>query len=227
MLKVIDGDSCQLDDGREVRYLGINAPEEGEAQYREATQANNNLVGGKGVKLEFDRPVKDRHGRLLAYVFVDKTCVNVELARQGHAHVSRPVTLAHRKALLDAQVEARAAGLGIWAKDGTHSIAISKVQADPPGSDRDNLAEEYIVIENRSAKAIDLTGWTVSDEVNRRYLFPRFALAGSAKVTLRSGLGKNTGTDLFWGSRGSIWNNDGDTIFIRDAAGSLVLVHVY
>jgi len=48
-----------------------------------------------------------------------------------------------------------------------------------------------------------------------------------AKVTLRTGLGKYTQSEVFWGSRRPIWNNDGDTIFIRDANGNLVLSYVY
>ena len=30
VLRVIDGDTCLLEDGRRVRYLGINSPEKGE-----------------------------------------------------------------------------------------------------------------------------------------------------------------------------------------------------
>ena len=34
-------------------------------------------------------------------------------------------------------------------------------------------------------------------------------------------------SELFWGSRSPIWNNDGDTIFIRDSEGQLVLSYIY
>lgn len=39
VLQVIDGDTCRLEDGRHVRYLGINAPEKGDPLFDEATQA--------------------------------------------------------------------------------------------------------------------------------------------------------------------------------------------
>ena len=35
--RVIDGDSCLLEDGRSVRYLGINSPEKEDPHAREAT----------------------------------------------------------------------------------------------------------------------------------------------------------------------------------------------
>jgi len=36
-----------------------------------------------------------------------------------------------------------------------------------------------------------------------------------------------TESELFWGSRGPIWNNDGDTIFMRDTEGQLALSLIY
>jgi len=74
---------------------------------------------------------------------------------------------------------------------------------------------------------VDLTGWTVYDEAHHRYLFPSFILKAKAAVTLRTCLGKNTQSELFWGSRSPIWNNDGDTIFIRDSKGQLILSYIY
>ena len=32
---------------------------------------------------------------------------------------------------------------------------------------------------------------------------------------------------LFWSSRSPIWNNGGDTIFIRDSEGQLILSYIY
>jgi len=55
VLQVIDGDTCHLEDGRRVRYLGIDAPEEGDPHAQEATLTNNTLVGGRAVRLEFSR----------------------------------------------------------------------------------------------------------------------------------------------------------------------------
>lgn len=226
VLQVLDGDTCKLEGGRRVRYLGIEAPETGDFFSEEATQANNRLVGGKTVRLEYVGSRVDRDGRLLAYVFVGKTFVNEELVRQGFAHLRRPVAAKHKDLLSEAQDEARAACRGIWAKGTNCNIVITTVHARP--ADRKaSLNDEYVVIVNQGAHSVNLTGWSVLDEANNRYLFPNFVLPAGGKVTLRTGLGRNKADELFWGSRKPIWNDDGDTIVIKDADGHLILSHIY
>jgi micrococcal nuclease len=94
VVAVIDGDTIVISGGEKVRYLGINTPEThrpdklpeycGEAAF----EANRRLVAGKTVRLEFDQRLRDKYGRLLAYVYVDNLFVNAELIRQGYAQVS-------------------------------------------------------------------------------------------------------------------------------------------
>ena len=227
IIRVIDGDTCILENGEPVRYYGINAPEKGDPQFNEATEANNKLVTGKEVRLEPQNPSRDKEDRLLAYVFIDEIFVNEELLRLGCAHIQRPLAAKYRDRLLRAQEAAREEGLGIWAKAAEQNVAIAEIHADAEGNDWDNLCDEYIVIENREDISIDLTGWIVYDEAHHRYLFPNFILEAGATVTLRTCLGKNTQSELFWGSRSPIWNNDGDTIFIRDSQGQLVASYIY
>jgi len=228
VLRVIDGDTCVLEDGRQVRYAGINAPEKGDFLFDEATQANNRLVGGKEIRLELGSPQKDKGGRLLAYIFVDELFVNQELVRQGYAHIQHPLAKKYRESFIQAQEEARAARRGIWEKIRESGIAIALVHFDAEGNDWQNLNDEYIVIENQADVPVDLTGWTICDETNsHRYLFPEFILPGKGSITLRTGLGKNDKDELFWGSKSPIWNNDGDTIFIRDSEGNLIASYIY
>ena len=227
VIRVIDGDTCILENGERVRYYGINAPEKGDPQFSEATQANNNLVAGKEVQLEPKDPSRDLNDRRLAYVFVDGVFVNEELLRLGYAHIQRPLAPKYRDRLLTAQESAHQEGLGIWVKAAEQNVAIAEVHADAEGNDWDNLCDEYIIIENREDIPVDLTGWTVYDEAHHRYLLPTFILQAEATVTLRTCLGKNSQSELFWGSRSPIWNNDGDTIFIRDSEGQLILSYPY
>jgi len=227
VVRVIDGDTCILQNGERVRYYGINAPESGNPQFNEATQANNNLVAEKEVRLEPKDPSRDKDDRLLAYVFVNGVFVNEQLLRLGYAHIQRPLAAKYRDRLLKAQEAAREEGLGIWAKTAEQNIAIAEAHGDAEENDWDNVCDEYIVIENRDDASVDLTGWTIYDEAHHRYLFPSFILKAKAAVTLRTCLGKNTQSELFWGSRGPIWNNDGDTIFMRDSEGQLILSYIY
>jgi len=95
-------------------------------------------------------------------------------------------------------------------------------QPDPPGDDRDFLAEEYLCLENGGALGASLAGWRVRDAASNEYTFPALVLASGGRVRLRTGAGADTATDLYWGRGSAVWNNDGDTAYLYDAAGRLM-----
>ncbi|HIE65897.1 MAG: thermonuclease family protein [Nitrospira sp.] len=134
VLKVIDGDTIRLEDGRLVRYLGIDAPEvrkkvggkwvfDPEPFSEAATALNKKLVEGRPVIIQIDpqRP-RDRFGRLLAYVFVEnekKYFVNVELLKQGLAKVKNmPLGTVHRVRFFSAEEVAWTDKRGVWSENG-------------------------------------------------------------------------------------------------------------
>lgn len=230
--RVIDGDTFLLQGGEKVRLLGINAPEEGQPYFEEATARLRELVEGRQIKLERDVVDQDRYGRLLRYVFLEGRNINVELVREGLAHVYLiPPNLKYEAELRAAEEEARAAGRGIWRPSEVRCLLIVNFHWDAEGNDCENLNDEYVIFQNVGPKPLELTGWTVSDEANHVYIFPRFVLNAGATVTLHSGCGKNTKEDLFWCSSGrkcnAIWNNGGDTLYLRDSQGRLVLRYSY
>jgi len=119
---IADGDTIVLEDGRHVRYIGIDTPEVAHENLRaeplgDAAKAlDRELVMEGRIRLETDREKKDRYGRILAYVYrEDGLFVNAELLRRGLAHVLYlfPNT-AKEDELLDTQREAMAQGRGIW-----------------------------------------------------------------------------------------------------------------
>lgn len=91
VLRVVDGDTIHVlwrGADESVRLLRINTPERGRPGYGEAREAVRCLVEGRRVRLEFETPggpARDKHGRLLAYVFVGDLNVNVEMVRLGHS----------------------------------------------------------------------------------------------------------------------------------------------
>jgi len=89
---VIDGDTIDVLIGGErqrVRYYGIDAPEEGDNCYDEATERNRELLGTT-VRLEADARNEDKYGRLLRYVFTnDGTSVDAALVSEGLAKAWR------------------------------------------------------------------------------------------------------------------------------------------
>jgi len=225
--RVIDGDTVQLEDGRKLRYAGINAPEEGEAYHHEATQANNLLVGNKEVELEFGRSKTDKHDRLLAYVYVGRTFVQAELVKQGLALIMRTQPLPRYRGLLEKnQEEARDNGRGIWTK-GEHRGQLAIIEVHHRESKGQSANDEYVVFKNVGGKPLDLTGWSISDEANQSYLIPRFTLGPGKSMTLYTGSGKNTDQALYWGRRKTVWNKDGDTVIVKDDTKHYVVSHTY
>ncbi|WP_332449366.1 MBL fold metallo-hydrolase [Methanoculleus sp.] len=88
-----------------------------------------------------------------------------------------------------------------------------------------DLQEERVTVANTDPAAVNLTGWTITDEGARNtYTFPVFSLDPGADVTVHSGAGNDTATDLYWGRSGPVWNNDGDTATLADANGAVVSI---
>ncbi|MEM4246539.1 MAG: lamin tail domain-containing protein [Candidatus Bathyarchaeia archaeon] len=227
---IVDGDTLTLQDGAVVRLLGINAPERGHALYQEAKERLASLVLGREVRLEADWEDKDRQGRLLRYVFVDGCFVNAQLVREGLASVFMESGLRYRGQLLEAERYARLQNLGIWEAGSAHArhIYIVEFHYDAAGEDDQNLNDEYVVLGNRGDLPLNLTGWTISDEANHVFTFPAFTLEPGGTVTVYTGYGADTESSLYWGITGAaVWNNDGDTLFLRDEDGNLVLAHGY
>jgi Intermediate filament tail domain. len=108
------------------------------------------------------------------------------------------------------------------------SIRVQSVNADAAGDDSSNLNDEFVVFENPDTADLDLTGYAVEDEVQKRYQFPDgFVLSGGLTVTLHSGSGPDTSTDLYWGQSSPVWNNSGDTVFVFDDTGTQVVSYSY
>lgn len=126
VVRVIDGDTievcCRAGRSEKVRYIGVNAPEtkhpvRGVEYYgAEAAEANAKLVSGNTVRLEFDVQQRDRHGRILAYVYLeDGTFVNAWLVEQGYAQVMTvPPNVKYQEMFLRLQREARETRRGLW-----------------------------------------------------------------------------------------------------------------
>ncbi|MFO7667283.1 MAG: thermonuclease family protein [Desulfobacterales bacterium] len=119
---VDDGDTIVLNDGKRVRYIGIDSPEV-ESEYskaepfgNEARELNRRLVYLKKVRLEFDNERYDQYGRLLAYVFLeDGTFINNAMITAGYAYcLPKKPNLKYEKLFLKSQQNAMRSNIGIW-----------------------------------------------------------------------------------------------------------------
>lgn len=150
ILGVTDGDTLRVGpagEARKVRLIGIDTPEKYEGPKlnrdsrrsgrdrhelqllgRAASRFTERLVVGKDVWIEFDLTPRDRHGRLLAYVYFEDATgdwewrgkrfrqLNLELIRAGWAtQMTIAPNVRYADLYTDAQREARAAGRGLWA----------------------------------------------------------------------------------------------------------------
>lgn len=132
---VYDGDTLRVAGVGKVRLLGIDVPE------RQATERDRFLLRqgiseprlrqiaeralrfsikqakGNTVRLVFDGERRDRHGRLLAYVYLpDGRLLNRTLLEQGYAVVYRRFAFERKEEFLAAEKEARRRKAGLWGK---------------------------------------------------------------------------------------------------------------
>lgn len=120
VVDIVDGDTItvRLDaDGQaySLRYIGIDAPEQGQAGESQATRRNRQLVAGEQVLLVMDVSQRDPYDRLLRYVFVGDQFVNYVLVREGFAWDTpyEPDT-ACAGVFAEAASQAQAQALGLW-----------------------------------------------------------------------------------------------------------------
>jgi micrococcal nuclease len=159
IVEVVDGDTVVLDDGWQVRLVGIQAPKLplGRSSFSKWPLADNakamleSMVLGQRVRLAYGGQPIDRHGRRLAHLFLDDgTWIQGEMLLRGLARV---YTFADNRAMasqmLAAERQARKQGAGIWANE-WYAIR------GPDEADRD--IGSFQLVEGRIVDAADVRG---------------------------------------------------------------------
>lgn len=114
------------------------------------------------------------------------------------------------------------------ATDSGTSLELVDVHADAEGDDGDNLNDEYVVFENTGSSSVNLSGWELADAADHTYTFPDgTVLDPGDQITIYTGSGTDTETELYWGQSSPVWNNAGDTVIVRDDPGSIVIEETY
>lgn len=111
VIKVVDGDSFDLKDGRRIRLLGIDAPERNRCFYQQAHDRLTDLIAHKKVRLT--SLVSDDYGRILAYVFVNEKLINEIMVREGLAKFSY-IAGPHYQQLKESSTLAQQEQIGIY-----------------------------------------------------------------------------------------------------------------
>ncbi len=123
--EVLTGDTVRLEGGKLLKYASLQAPPMQSViplvrEYgNDSMLFNQSLVAGKRVRVEWGNQVRDDHGNLLGFVYLeDGTFVNREILRSGHARaVILPPNLKHAGAFRHDEFRARRAKKGMWEKE--------------------------------------------------------------------------------------------------------------
>ncbi|MGK5550634.1 lamin tail domain-containing protein [Actinomadura kijaniata] len=118
------------------------------------------------------------------------------------------------------------AGVGLAATpaQAASAVQIYRVYFDSPGKDTGSNASlngEWIQLVNISRSARQLKGYKLRDKTGYTYTFASFTLKGRAKVTIRTGKGRNTTATRYWGRSWYVWNNTGDTATLKYPNGRI------
>lgn len=137
--RIVDGDTIKVNykgRGESVRLVGVDTPEskankkakkDAERTRRDVStitamgKAAANFTGslvkpGDKVLVEFDVRVRDKYGRLLAYIYLpDGKMLNEEIVRAGYATImTYPPNVKYEERFLKAYREARDSKRGLW-----------------------------------------------------------------------------------------------------------------
>ncbi|MDX3850787.1 lamin tail domain-containing protein [Streptomyces sp. AK02-01A] len=139
---------------------------------------------------------------------------------------SRSVAVALGSAALvaTAVLPATAAGPSSAPRPHRSPVVLGQIQYDSPGREdgsNRSLNGEWVTVSNTGWDAVNLRGWTLSDDSRRVYRFKNLRLAGKQSVRVRTGIGRDTSRDVYQDGRRYVWDNR-DTATLRDDRGRVV-----
>ena len=187
--RVIDGDTFQTSDGRIIRLANINSPEKRKS---EISGAKSFLESYINSTVELEILGKDRYQRQLARIYAPEY-LNLEIIKQGL--VSKFLVREKELDLFSsAEREAIENQRGIWKRSVFYSCIETSI----------DHKKESVMLENFCPN-ISIEGWYLKDESRAKYTFKVNFIK---TITLHSGKGNDTSTDIYWGKSQAIWNDN-------------------
>lgn len=219
--RVVDGDTL-VACGVKVRMLGINTPEKKDKYYSEAKNYLVKRVENKTVTLVFSTDRFDKYNRTLAYVYFGEKNINQELITNGFANAYFPSDKdKYFNPFLESFEQCISSNKNLCEKSIDECFSCIKlVELD--------YINEKVILANECSSSCDLTSWTIKDEGRKVFVFPEFILEPNSEVQIvvlnKTGVYKNK---IYWNSKDYVWTDSGDTLFLRDSEGKLVLYKNY
>jgi len=218
--RVIDGDTIIINN-KSVRLLGINSPERGEYYYEEAKIFLEEKILSKKVGLEFGKEKYDKYERILAYIFIDRKNVNLELVKEGFANFYFPS--GKDKYYLDFEKA--------WKSCVKKNKNLCENSTDKCSNcielKKFDYENQEIIFYNKCDFNCDLTNWEIKDEGRKNFIFPEIVLDKRKEIKIIVGEGVDASSNLFWGGEEYVWTRTGDTLFLREDNKKLVLWESY
>ncbi len=227
--RAIDGDTIELENDLRVRLLGINTPEKKRPLHDEALDFLRQFEG-KEARLEWTNEEKDKYGRLLRYVFVDGKMLNELVLRRGLGNLYIYGADKYTKLLSEAEQEARNSKSGIWVLSLDKCADCLSVNIENGMGKNDCKAGiEFVTLSDKCDFECDISEWNIKDEANHFFVFDNSVIDSGGSVVVYSGVGKDNKTSFYFNNKGcaSVWNDEHDTLFLRDKKGGLVLYYKY
>jgi len=218
--RIIDGDTIEAKN-QSIRLLGMNTPERGEPFYEEAKEFLESLILNKTVKLEFGKEKYDKYRRLLGYVFLNGENVNIKLVEEGLANIYFP---SGKDKYYDKFLDS-------WEKCIENNQNLCE--------DSDNYCKECVELKSLNVKSQEIIfynkcsfdcnfkDWEIKDEGRKKFIFDDFVLNKNEEVRIIVGEGIDGKNKLFWKDESYVFTKTGDTIFLRDDKGKLILWENY
>jgi len=229
---ILDGDTLILEDGRRVRYLGVNTPEWQEPFSIKAKRFNKSLVEGRTVRLEFDKRKMDGYGRLLAYVFVEGAMVNEKILEEGLGHAFFfPPNNRYNAKFLDIQKKAKAGRKGMWAKY-DESVTLKITQLRPSEYEKGKWSSAYVRVVNLAVDKVSLKGYALSNGSEKRYVFPDYTLEPGFTVVIseeegKDGYNRDNQLSLHWKELSTAWKKNQGKAILTSPEKNVIGVYRY
>ncbi len=205
--RVVDGDTVIVN-GTSIRLLGINTPEKGEMYFSEAKEYTESLVMNRTIKIE--RRGKDKYNRDLAYLFYSGENLNSKIVEEGYANYYFP--------------QGPDSYYGMFEKAWKKCIESNKNLCE---ASLDKCSKcivlknfgpnEDLILHNSCEFECNLDLWSVKDEGRKTFTFKGFVLESNNVV-------KITAKEF---NKTYVWTSTGDSVFLRDDKGKLVLWKSY
>ena len=135
--RVIDGDTIIIDNNEKIRLIGVDTPEtvhpNKPVEYfgKQASAFTKGICEGKRVYLEYDQTMRDKYGRLLAYVYLENgTHINAEIIKQGYGHAYTRFPFKYMEEFRGYERYARESGIGLWGKQ--HNPELEVIDSATP-----------------------------------------------------------------------------------------------